>query len=99
MENRKLNKKYIGGEKEIVENFEIRGNNPYDANQANSKLALFIHKTNQEAEDISLHLLNAHLYNVDVNEDLGTIVALVDHRDEGLVEIDTDVAPFFVKTL
>lgn len=99
MENRKLNKKYTGGEKEIVENFEIRGNNPYDANQANSKLALFIHKVNQEAEDISLHLLNAHLYNVDVNEDLGTIVALVDHRDEGLVEIDTDVAPFFVKTL
>lgn len=99
MENRKLNKKYIGGEKEIVENFEIRGNNPYDANQANSKLALFIHKVNQEAEDISLHLLNAHLYNVDANEDLGTIVALVDHRDEGLVEIDTDVAPFFVKTL
>ena len=99
MENRKLNKKYTGGEKEIVENFEIRGNNPYDANQASSKLALFIHKANQETEDISLHLLNAHLYNVDVNEDLGTIVALVDHRDEGLVEIDTDVAPFFVKTL
>ena len=99
MDDRKLNIRFTEGDKKIViDNYEIRGADPYKAREANSRIALFLGEANNEAEDDLLHELNVHLYDVDANADLGTIVACVDHRDEGLVEIDTDIAPFFIRS-
>ena len=97
MDQKKLDVKYTDGPKTVLSNYDIRGNDPYAANAAGEQLDRFVRKYNENAEErVFEH--EAHLYNVDTNEDLGMIVAYVDHRDENLVEIDTDVAPYFVET-
>lgn len=98
MDDRKLSIRYTEGAKRIIENYEIRGADPYAANEAEKRLAPFIGKFNRDSEDPTVHELGAHLYDTDANMDLGVVVAFVDHQDEGLVEIDTDIAPYFVKT-
>ncbi len=97
MDQKKLDVKYTGGPKTVLYNFKVRGNDPYAAEEAEDKLGSFIRKYNENAEE-SVFELGAHLYNLDTDEDLGMIVAYVDHRDENLVEIDTDIAPYFVET-
>ncbi len=99
MNDRKLNVRYTEGDaKLVIEHYKIRGIDPYAAIEAEKRLAPFVSVSNREPEDPTVHELDAHLYDTDANADLGTIVAYVDHRDEGLVEIDTDIAPYFVKT-
>lgn len=97
MDERKLDIRYTDGPKQVLGAYEIRGDDPYAAIEADSKLERFIRKINDKAEE-SVFEYEARLYEPNDNRDLGMIIAYVDHREEGLVEIDTDIAPYFVKT-
>jgi len=95
---RNIDVHYEGGSKTVIEHYDIRGDDDSACFEVRDKLDRFVRKCNKETE-VGVSEYNVALYDVDASNYLGIIVAFVDHRDENLVEIDTDIAPYFVKTM
>ena len=95
---RNIDVHYEEGSKTVIEHYDIRGDDDSACFEVRDMLDRFIKKCNKEAE-VGVSEYNVTLYDADANNYLGIIVAFVDCRDENLVEIDTDIAPYFVKTM